>query len=133
MNSAILHVILLVICLVRIVCIFCACQNFMICCMSKQICYLCGSSLYLLKTASESVRLIKHIFIDITCGVIDYFGYKTLERAYLMKSDNKITERIQHLWLRVSIQIHGENLEKPCNFEGPNLNLICKKMPILIF
>ena len=43
---------------------------------------------------------------------IDYFGYKTLERAYLMKKDNKIVERIQHLWLRVAIQIHGEDIEK---------------------
>jgi len=44
--------------------------------------------------------------------LIDYFGFKTLERAYLMKYDGKINERIQHLWLRVSIQIHGEDLEK---------------------
>ena len=43
---------------------------------------------------------------------IDFFGFKTLERAYLMKKDNKICERIQHLWLRVAIQIHGEHLEK---------------------
>ena len=44
--------------------------------------------------------------------LIDYFGFKTLERAYLIKMDNKIVERIQHLWLRVAIQIHGTNLEK---------------------
>ena len=43
---------------------------------------------------------------------IDYFGYKTLERAYLMKYDKQIHERIQHMWLRVAIQIHGENLDK---------------------
>ena len=43
--------------------------------------------------------------------LIDYFGFKTLERAYLIKSDNKIVERIQHLWLRVAIQIHGEDME----------------------
>ena len=44
--------------------------------------------------------------------LIDYFGFKTLERAYLMKYEGKIHERIQHLWLRVAIQIHGEELEK---------------------
>lgn len=44
--------------------------------------------------------------------LIDYFGFKTLERAYLMKCENKIHERIQHLWLRVAIQIHGEDTEK---------------------
>ena len=43
--------------------------------------------------------------------LIDYFGYKTLERAYLIRSQDKIVERIQHLWLRVAIQIHGEDLE----------------------
>ena len=41
---------------------------------------------------------------------IDYFGFKTLERAYLIRSNNKVIERIQHLWLRVAIQIHGEDL-----------------------
>ena len=43
--------------------------------------------------------------------LIDYFGFKTLERAYLMKINNKIVERPQHMWLRVSIGIHGENME----------------------
>ena len=44
--------------------------------------------------------------------LIDYFGYKTLERAYLMKNNNIIVENIQHMWMRVSIQIHGNNFEK---------------------
>jgi|UniRef100_A0A6C0ISQ0 ribonucleotide reductase alpha subunit len=44
--------------------------------------------------------------------LIDYFGFKTLERAYLMKLNGKIIERPQHMWLRVSIGIHGNNLEK---------------------
>lgn len=38
--------------------------------------------------------------------LIDYFGYKTLERAYLFKINQKIVERIQHMWMRVSIGIH---------------------------
>lgn len=42
--------------------------------------------------------------------LIDYFGYKTLERAYLIRRDDKVVERIQHMWLRVAIQIHGEDL-----------------------
>ena len=44
--------------------------------------------------------------------LIDYFGFKTLERAYLMKYDGKIIETIQYMWMRVSIQIHGNNMEK---------------------
>ena len=39
--------------------------------------------------------------------LIDYFGFKTLERAYLFKIGNTIVERIQHMWMRVSIGIHG--------------------------
>ena len=42
---------------------------------------------------------------------IDYFGFKTLERAYLMRVDKKVVERPQHMWMRVSIGIHGDNLE----------------------
>ena len=41
-----------------------------------------------------------------------YFGFKTLERAYLMRIDNKIMERPQHMWMRVAICIHGSNLDK---------------------
>ncbi len=44
--------------------------------------------------------------------LIDYFGFKTLERAYLMKYKNKIVESIQYMWMRVAIQIHGSDLEK---------------------
>ena len=41
--------------------------------------------------------------------LIDYFGFKTLERAYLMKKNNIILERPQHMWLRVSLGIHFKN------------------------
>jgi len=42
--------------------------------------------------------------------LIEYFGFKTLERAYLMKVDKVILERPQHMWLRVAIGIHGNNI-----------------------
>ena len=41
----------------------------------------------------------------------DYFGFKTLEKAYLMKVNNTIIERIQHLIMRVSIGMHSDNLK----------------------
>jgi ribonucleoside-diphosphate reductase alpha subunit len=44
--------------------------------------------------------------------LIDYFGFKTLERAYLMKINKETVERPQHMWLRVAIGIHGDNMEK---------------------
>ena len=44
--------------------------------------------------------------------LIDYFGFKTLERAYLFKINKKVIERPQFMWLRVSIGIHGNDLDK---------------------
>ena len=46
--------------------------------------------------------------------LFDYFGFKTLERAYLMKTNGIIQERPQYMWMRVSIGIHGEDLKKAC-------------------
>jgi ribonucleoside-diphosphate reductase alpha chain len=44
--------------------------------------------------------------------MFDYFGFKTLERSYLLKKNGKVIERPQHLWMRVSIQLHGNNFER---------------------
>lgn len=44
--------------------------------------------------------------------LIDYFGFKTLERAYLMHINKRIVERPQYMWLRVAICIHLNDLDK---------------------
>jgi ribonucleoside-diphosphate reductase alpha chain len=44
--------------------------------------------------------------------LIEYFGYKTLEYSYLLKINGQVVERPQYMWLRVSIGIHGDNIEK---------------------
>jgi ribonucleoside-diphosphate reductase alpha chain len=49
----------------------------------------------------------------------DYFGFKTLERSYLMKIDGRVVERPQHLLMRVAVGIHGENI--PAAIETYNL------------
>ena len=41
----------------------------------------------------------------------DYFGFKTLEKSYLLKVDGKIVERPQHMYMRVAIGIHKEDIE----------------------
>ncbi len=41
----------------------------------------------------------------------DYFGFKTLERSYLLKLDGKVAERPQHMLMRVSLGIHKDDLE----------------------
>jgi ribonucleotide reductase alpha subunit len=43
--------------------------------------------------------------------LIDYFGFKTLEKSYLMKINRVTVERPQHMWLRVSLGIHGSDIE----------------------
>ena len=40
----------------------------------------------------------------------DYFGFKTLERAYLMSCEKVVVERPQHMIMRVSLGIHGRDL-----------------------
>jgi len=41
----------------------------------------------------------------------DYFGFKTLERSYLLKLDGKIVERPQQMLMRVAIGIHGHDID----------------------
>jgi ribonucleoside-diphosphate reductase alpha subunit len=49
--------------------------------------------------------------------LLDFFGYKTLERSYLIcnktVTPRRIIERPQHMWMRVSIQIHGIKSDTP--------------------
>ena len=45
----------------------------------------------------------------------DYFGFKTLERSYLMKIKGKIAERPQHMLMRVSVGIHKDDLDAVVN------------------
>src|SRR6201747_1055572 len=41
----------------------------------------------------------------------DYFGFKTLEKSYLLKIDGQIAERPQHLYMRVAVGIHKEDID----------------------
>jgi ribonucleoside-diphosphate reductase alpha subunit len=40
----------------------------------------------------------------------DYFGFKTLEKSYLLRIDGKIAERPQHMYMRVAVGIHKEDI-----------------------
>ena len=42
----------------------------------------------------------------------DYFGFKTLERSYLLKLNGEVAERPQHMLMRVSVGIHHTNIDK---------------------
>ena len=41
----------------------------------------------------------------------DYFGFKTLEKSYLLRLDGKVVERPQHMLMRVAIGIHMDDLD----------------------
>ncbi len=41
----------------------------------------------------------------------DYFGFKTLERSYLLRMDGEVVERPQHMLMRASIGIHGKDIK----------------------
>jgi ribonucleoside-diphosphate reductase alpha subunit len=49
----------------------------------------------------------------------DFFGFKTLERSYLMRIDGKTVERPQHMIMRVAVGIHGNDI--PAAIETYNL------------
>lgn len=55
-------------------------------------------------------RLNSAIIYDRDFG-FSYFGFKTLERSYLLKNNGKVVERPQHMLMRVSVGIHGEDID----------------------
>jgi len=42
----------------------------------------------------------------------DYFGFKTLEKSYLLRIDDKIAERPQHMYMRVAVGIHKDDIDE---------------------
>jgi ribonucleoside-diphosphate reductase alpha subunit len=58
-------------------------------------------------------KAIINSFIDYERDyAFDFFGFKTLERAYLMRCNKIIVERPQHMLMRVALTIHGSNMDK---------------------
>ena len=49
--------------------------------------------------------------------LIDYFGFKTLERSYLMRVNGTIVERPQHMWMRVALGIHAQRTDTRTVYE----------------
>ena len=66
----------------------------------------------IMKIVEENKDIIESMIDYNRDFLFDYFGFKTLERAYLMKCNSTIVERPQHMWMRVSVTIHGSNMEK---------------------
>jgi ribonucleoside-diphosphate reductase alpha subunit len=67
--------------------------------------------------SKETWKVIKEHAAELDDAIIydrdfsyDYFGFKTLERSYLMKIEGKTIERPQHMLMRVAVGIHGEEI-----------------------
>ena len=67
---------------------------------------------YIVQENGDKIQSMINYYNDY---LIDYFGFKTLERAYLMRINNVIVERPQHMWMRTAIGIHGNDMEKVKN------------------
>jgi len=63
------------------------------------------------KVISENAEKLDSTIIYNRDFGYDYFGFKTLERSYLLKLNGKIAERPQHMLMRVSVGIHLDDLD----------------------
>jgi ribonucleoside-diphosphate reductase alpha subunit len=66
--------------------------------------YLSNEYIQFVEEHYEALEAMIHYERDF---LIDYFGFKTLEKSYLMKKNGVIVERPQHMWMRVAIALHS--------------------------
>lgn len=71
----------------------------------------------LVSSELHQIVISNHKVIEEICDYsrdyfIDYFGFKTLQKSYLIRQKSQVIERPQHMWLRVAIGIHGSDIEK---------------------
>ncbi len=72
--------------------------------------------------SEDTYQIVKKYANELNSAIIydrdfnyDYFGFKTLERSYLLRMDNQVVERPQHMIMRVAVGIHGEDIEAAIN------------------
>jgi len=63
------------------------------------------------KVINQNAALLDSTIIYDRDFSYDYFGFRTLERSYLMKLDGKVVERPQHMLMRVSVGIHLDDID----------------------
>ncbi|RYY50395.1 MAG: ribonucleoside-diphosphate reductase subunit alpha [Chitinophagaceae bacterium] len=65
----------------------------------------------IIQVIEENAELLDSTIIYDRDFGFDYFGFKTLEKSYLLKLDGKIAERPQHMYMRVAVGIHKNDME----------------------
>ncbi|RYY64529.1 MAG: ribonucleoside-diphosphate reductase subunit alpha, partial [Chitinophagaceae bacterium] len=64
----------------------------------------------IMQIIEENAELLDSTIIYDRDFGFDYFGFKTLEKSYLLKLDGKIAERPQHMYMRVAVGIHKNDI-----------------------
>jgi ribonucleoside-diphosphate reductase alpha chain len=64
-----------------------------------------------MKIIDENAELLDSTIIYDRDFGFDYFGFKTLEKSYLLRVNGKIAERPQHMYMRVAVGIHKADIE----------------------
>jgi ribonucleoside-diphosphate reductase alpha chain len=60
---------------------------------------------------NDNAELLDSTIIYDRDFAFDYFGFKTLEKSYLLRIDGKIAERPQHMYMRVAVGIHKDDID----------------------
>ena len=76
------------------------------------------------QNAIKNIEKITHVIDYDRDYKLDFFGFKTLEKAYLHKINGFIVEKPGDMWMRVALCIHGENIEKTIETYDYMSNLI---------
>lgn len=56
-------------------------------------------------------KLVRQRFARLI-DLLHSFGFKTLERSYLLRINGRVAERPQHMLMRVAVGIHGRNIDR---------------------
>ncbi|TAD87908.1 MAG: ribonucleoside-diphosphate reductase subunit alpha [Bacteroidetes bacterium] len=64
-----------------------------------------------MQVIEDNAELLDSTIIYDRDFAFDYFGFKTLEKSYLLRVDGKIAERPQHMYMRVAVGIHKNDIE----------------------
>lgn len=80
----------------------------------------------LIEVVNEHKDKINDVIVYDRDYELDYFGFKTLERSYLLNIKGKVIERPQHMFMRVAIGIHGNDIKEVIE----TYELMSKKMMI---
>jgi len=67
---------------------------------------------FMIKNSQKIEEIYENTIQNSTPFKLNYFGWKTLTKSYLIKTDLGIVERLDHMWFRVALFLHTDNFEK---------------------